>query len=64
MFSERKTRMIRIRCKKSTFKRFRAFVVDFDFRNYEDALVALMDLAKRYPSMIEQIKKGGFYESH
>ena len=34
--------MLRIRCTKSTKKKWMEFVIDGEFRNYEEALLALL----------------------
>lgn len=38
--------MIRIRCRRSIFRRFKKIAVDFD--DYEEALVKLMDVFERF----------------
>lgn len=49
-----KTETLFIRCTLETYKRFRVFASNF--KNYEDALIALLDLAERYGHATERKK--------
>lgn len=42
MVKEKKSEMLRIRCTKSTKKKWAAFVIDGDYPNYEEALLDLL----------------------
>jgi len=42
MVKEKKSETLRIRCTKSTKKKWAEFVIDGDYPNYEDALLALL----------------------
>jgi hypothetical protein len=52
-----KSKVIFVRCTHETFSRWRVFVAKNDFRDYEEAINALLDLAELYSHMIPVIKK-------
>lgn len=52
MGEEPKNRMLRIRCRKATLKRFKDFAFNHDFKNYEFALLELLKLAETHPELV------------
>ena len=52
MGEETKNRMLRIRCRKATLKRFKDFAFKHDFKNYELALLELLKLAETHPELV------------
>jgi hypothetical protein len=52
-----KSKVIFVRCTPETFNRWRVFVAKNDFKDYEEALNALLDLAELYSHMILVVKK-------
>jgi hypothetical protein len=42
-----KTEQLRIRCSKGTSTKFHVFVAQFGFKDQEDALIGLLDLAEK-----------------
>jgi hypothetical protein len=52
-----KSKVIFVRCTPETFNRLRVFVAKNDFKDYEEALNALLDLAELYSHMIPVVKK-------
>ena len=48
-----KNSLLLIRCAEETRKSFRRFVVDYDFKNYELALLDLLHLAETHPELVK-----------
>ena len=58
-----KVRVIYLRCTPETFNRWRLFTAKHDFRDYEEALNTLLDLAELYSHMIPVVKRAARVES-
>lgn len=52
-----KSKVIFVRCSPETFNRWRVFVAKNDFKDYEEALNALLDLAALYSHIIPVVKR-------
>jgi len=51
-----KTHKIRVRCKKATRIKFNVFVAENDFKDQEDAIETLLQMAKNYPDLVKKSK--------
>jgi len=49
MSEERKTEKLIIRCTRTTKRVFRQLMVEFDYKNSEELLKDLINLARKYP---------------
>jgi hypothetical protein len=49
----KKEGLVLIRCSEETRKRFRHFVVEFGFENYEKALEELLKIAETNPKLVK-----------
>ena len=53
MASSKDEKILFIRCSSGTRKRFRHFVVEYGFENYEKALEELLKLAETNPKLVK-----------
>lgn len=53
---KKKDETLQIRCHRSTIIKFRTFVSSNDFKNYEEAILALIKVGGMTPELLNQVR--------